>query len=308
MTESSGKVITEIVPISEGPIFQFEKPSSWRVILWFVKSLLSQDFSGTAVKKKEEYYAEQFSHALDVYERDVKEYETVVDGLKGTYEALTASLNDDEERIRTLRTRPQQSYSLDMRLLGHETESKEPQYKVFENTAALEELLNDVRTGLDTILMMDSKSFEAEYGTSHEAYRKAGEYVIKQVERELLARQEATIDSEQLAGKLAVLRARRQTIFESYKNARGRYLSFRNLLELLKIDAIARTSTIQAAAQSERLLLGSEMLLQLYERLAPVEAHARAQLQTPLGESYKQLDQQYNLVNDTAKQLKDIEK
>lgn len=296
--------LTELV-IPEEPVFQLPKPSKWRQSVWLVR-----EFLGTPVKKsRDEYYAEQFSRALEVYDARLREYKGVVDGLKGTYEALTASLRDDEEKIRALDARLRQPYSLDMRLLYHNTDSDEPQNRMFENTSALEALLDELRTGLDTLVVIDPQTFEAEYGATPEMYRKAGEQVMELVEREILDRQEAGIDIEQLTEKLITLRNRRQTIFESYKNARGLYVSFQNLVGLLEIDAKARALIIQAAAQSEHLELGSGMILHLYERLASAEAHARVVLATPLEDaSLRQLQLGYEAGDNTVRQLVDNEK
>ncbi len=294
---------TELV-IPEEPVLTLQKPSKWRQSFWLIREVL-----GTPVKKsREEYYAERFSRALTIYDARLQEYKGVVDGLKETYEKLTTSLRDDKEKIRRLQARLQQPYSLDMRLLYHNTDSNEPQNRMFENTPALEALLAEIHTNLDTIALMDSELFEAEYGTSPEMYRKGGEQVMGLVERELLDRQEAAIDTEQLTEKLTVLRSRRQTIFESYKNARERCQYFQNFLDLLKIDAGAQALTIQAAAQSERLELGSGMILQLYERLAPAEVHARVVLATPLEDaSLRQLQLEYDAGNNTVRQLVDKE-
>ena len=77
----------------------------------------------------------------------------------------------------------------------------------------------------------------------------------------------------------------------------------------MNIDAQARALTIQATAQSEQLALGGEMILKLYERLAPAEAHAQTALEASTeGDYIPQLEKGYNVITNTVKELRDMEK
>jgi len=286
------------LPVVQEPTFQLKRAGRLRQAYWTVGGILGVDVE----KSREEYLAEQFTQALALYGAEVDRFGAVVEELRTAYTALTTSLREDEQRIRKAEARLREQYSLDMRMLFHETDKKEPVSRTIQ-PSELEEVIAELREGLSQLEYEERKDFEPIYGTSLDQYRAAGEHVLFTLEEELLAQTDAGIDYEQLTQKAATLRARREQIFTAYKDARARHASYKNLLELLQVDVQARVSTIQAAAHANRLELGGDLLLQLYATLAPAEALAQAELSRKQNNG---LDTQYEVINATTREMKKI--
>jgi hypothetical protein len=270
-----------LVEIFEEPKLELVQPGFFRRNLWSLRERLNFDTRSAQVA----YFSEKFSDSIKVYEKEVAHFRERTEGLRAAYEELLSSISDFEARKRAAQLKLSKPYSLDMRLLGHQTESPE---SVIREIPSLElsDFISDLRLDLDSIASYSPGIFEREYSTTQEAYIQAGERVLRDLEAHSLEIAEAKIDLETLDDSLIQLRSRRKSVFESYNNAKRKLRIYENFCRILKSDGEARAQIIALAVSERKLDLYGDALVEVYKVLAPVEASAATELALPVNPDF----------------------
>lgn len=269
---------TTALVLAEEPSLQLEKPGFMRRGYWRALNTVGVDTR----ESQDSFFAGKYQRALVTYKEALQGFKGTVDELKKSYGALRATVQDSEKDIRGFELRLAQPVTLDTRLLGYATHATEPVPRTFSSDEELTQFMNSLRQDLEDLVGEDPDSFSKTYGAPLEAYIRAGEHALAHMEDAVLERTEASQLLQQKRQTIALLRKRRDTIFRSYLDAKTRCIALEGMYTLMEIDGQARALIIQAAAQSSQLEVGADLLLELYDRLAPAEAEARATLSTSM--------------------------
>ncbi len=262
----------EIIELGE-PRLELTRPGLLRRSFWTLQERFARDTAYSKVS----FYSDRFSDCIDAYEKEVAVFRERVGILKNSYEEMTQALTDFEAQKRAAQLRLSSTYSLDLRLLGHNTNQADPFIKEL-SSQEISRFVESLRTDLEKIALENPTLFVQKYSTSQQEYIQAGEKVLLDLEKNILEIEEAKGDLETIDDSLVQLRNRRAVIFNAHKDARKKLRIYENFCRILKSDCKARAQIIGLAISERKLDFGGDALVSMYRILAPIEASSLIEL------------------------------
>lgn len=252
------------------PKLHLESPGVVRKYLWRVQGA----FGIETKSSKEVVAARMYERALNGYRKDVAECKRIADRLKDVYDKVRSEVSRNEREHRDLEALLGKPVEVDMKRLGR-TEGEMPKLC---GAQALEAYMDGLRADISAIPLEDPAEFMQEYGATPEIYIRSAEAVLGQLEDAFVQQKEAEVLVEQKRDILGALRKGRDDSFHAYMDAKMRASKAEGMLVLLETEGLKQSLLIQAAENANRLEVGADYLMELYGRLAPAEAEARATL------------------------------